>query len=43
MTGYAEIAAERQGFLEEGMDMVAKPFSIDLLANKIRTMISQSD
>jgi PAS domain S-box-containing protein len=43
MTGYAEIAAERQGFLEEGMDMVAKPFSIDLLANKIRTMISQPD
>jgi PAS domain S-box-containing protein len=41
MTGYAEIAAERQGFLEEGMDMVAKPFSIDLLANKIRTMIGQ--
>lgn len=40
MTGYAEKAAERQGFLEEGMDMVAKPFSIDLLANKIRSMIS---
>ena len=43
MTGYAEIAAERQGFLEEGMDMVSKPFSIDLLANKIRTMIGQPD
>jgi len=43
MTGYAEIAAERQGFLDEGMDMVAKPFSIELLANKIRTMISQPD
>ncbi|MVV52211.1 PAS domain S-box protein [Pseudomonas sp. PB120] len=43
MTGYAEKAAERQGFLEEGMDMVAKPFSIDLLANKIRTMIGQPD
>lgn len=41
MTGYAEKALERQGFLEEGMDMVAKPFSIDMLANKIRTMISQ--
>ena len=41
MTGYAEKAAERQGFLEDGMDMVAKPFSIDVLANKIRTMISQ--
>ncbi|MGF6091690.1 PAS domain S-box protein [Pseudomonas sp. 18173] len=43
MTGYAEIAAERQGFLEEGMDMVSKPFSIELLANKIRTMIGQPD
>ena len=40
MTGYAEKAAERQGFLEEGMDMVAKPFSIDLLATKIRSMIN---
>ena len=39
MTGYAEKAAERQGFLEDGMDMVAKPFSIDLLATKIRSMI----
>ncbi|MBV4473406.1 PAS domain-containing protein [Pseudomonas sp. B2M1-30] len=42
MTGYAQNAAERQGFLEDGMDMVAKPFSIDLLAGKIRTMISQT-
>ncbi len=42
MTGYAEKAAERQGFLEDGMDMVAKPFSIDLLATKIRSMINVS-
>ncbi|TFF14072.1 PAS domain S-box protein [Pseudomonas sp. BCA14] len=40
MTGYAEKAAERQGFLEDGMDMIAKPFSIELLATKIRSMIS---
>ena len=40
MTGYAEKAAERQGFLEDGMDMVAKPFSVELLATKIRSMIS---
>ncbi|WP_339496843.1 ATP-binding protein [Pseudomonas sp. EA_15y_Pfl1_P101] len=40
MTGYAEKAAERQGFLEDGMNMVAKPFSIDLLATTIRSMIS---
>ena len=43
MTGYAEKAAERQGFLEDGMDMVAKPFSIDVLATKIRSMISVDD
>ncbi len=43
MTGYAETAAERQGFLEAGMDMVAKPFSIDLLATKIRSMINADD
>ncbi|WP_339487637.1 PAS domain-containing hybrid sensor histidine kinase/response regulator [Pseudomonas sp. RL_5y_Pfl2_70] len=42
MTGYAQKAAERQGFLEDGMDMVAKPFSIEQLAGKIRTMISQT-
>ncbi|MGY2440140.1 PAS domain-containing protein [Pseudomonas sp. SDO52101_S400] len=42
MTGYAQKAAERQGFLEDGMDMVAKPFSIELLASKIRTMLSQN-
>ena len=42
MTGYAQITAERQGFLEEGMDMIAKPFVLDLLANKIRTMINQT-
>ena len=42
MTGYAQNAAERQGFLEDGMDMVAKPFSIEQLAGKIRTMLSQN-
>jgi PAS domain S-box-containing protein len=42
MTGYAQKAAERQGFLEEGMDMIAKPFALELLASKIRTMLSQT-
>lgn len=41
MTGYTQKAVERQGFLEQGMDMVAKPFTVDLLATKIRTMISR--
>jgi CheY-like chemotaxis protein len=40
MTGYAQKAAERQGFLDQGMDMVAKPFTLDQLANKIRMMIN---
>jgi PAS domain S-box-containing protein len=40
MTGYAQIAAERQGFLEEGMDMVAKPFVLEVLASKIRKLIN---
>nr|BFD42735.1 hypothetical protein FFPRI1PSEUD_42340 [Pseudomonas sp. FFPRI_1] len=43
MTGYAEKAAERQGFLEPGMDLMAKPFSIEDLAQKIRRMIGQPD
>ena len=40
MTGYAGKAAERHGFLAEGMDMIAKPFSIDVLGSKIREMIN---
>jgi PAS domain S-box-containing protein len=39
MTGYAETAAMSQGFLEPGMAIVTKPFPIDVLANKIRSMI----
>ncbi|HEX4550606.1 PAS domain S-box protein [Pseudomonas sp.] len=42
MTGYAQKAAERQGFLEDGMDMVAKPFALELLAGKIRAMLGQT-
>ena len=43
MTGYAEKAAERHGFLAEGMDMISKPFSMEVLASKIRDMISQGE
>ncbi len=42
MTGYAEQAAERQGFLEPGMDLIAKPFTLDALANRVRDMIGQA-
>ena len=40
ITGYAEKAAERHGFLAEGMDMITKPFSIERLGSKIRDMIN---
>ena len=42
ITGYAEKAAERYGFLAEGMDMITKPFSLARLGSKIRDMINLS-
>jgi DNA-binding response OmpR family regulator/two-component sensor histidine kinase len=40
MTGYAESAAERTGFLGPGMDMITKPFEIDGLLERVRHMLS---
>ncbi|WBQ19053.1 PAS domain S-box protein [Sphingobium yanoikuyae] len=39
MTGYAENAALASGFLEHGMEMITKPFAMEALATRIRTMI----
>jgi PAS domain S-box-containing protein len=39
VTGYAEQAAVRKGFLTERMHMIAKPFVIDELAELIRAII----
>jgi nitrogen-specific signal transduction histidine kinase len=39
VTGYAEKAAVRHGFLEPGMAMLMKPFTLDSLANKVREML----
>jgi signal transduction histidine kinase/CheY-like chemotaxis protein len=39
MTGYAENAALASGFLEPGMSMITKPFSMEALAMQIRTII----
>ena len=39
ITGYAEKAALRSGFLGENMGMVTKPFSLDELATKVSQMI----
>jgi CheY-like chemotaxis protein len=39
MTGYAENAAIASGFLEPGMQMITKPFAMEVLASRIRDMI----
>jgi DNA-binding response OmpR family regulator len=39
VTGYAEHATTRAGFLDAGMDIVIKPFALDALAIKIREML----
>ena len=39
ITGYAEHAAVRAGFLEDGMEMITKPFAFDHLTTKVRAMI----
>ncbi|MGK3120395.1 response regulator [Pseudomonas corrugata] len=39
ITGYAEHAAVRGGFLDQGMQMITKPFTFDLLTAKVREMI----
>ena len=39
VTGYAENAVIGNGQLEKGMQVIAKPFAMDVLAKKIREMI----
>jgi CheY-like chemotaxis protein len=39
ITGYAENAAIANGHLEPGMQILAKPFAMSTLANKVREMI----
>ena len=38
-TGYAEGAQVRDGYLGSGMEMIAKPFSFEALAGKIKAML----
>jgi hypothetical protein len=40
ITGYAESVAMSGGFLEEGMEMITKPFELDNLSRRIRAMVS---
>lgn len=39
VTGYAEHWASRADFLEPGMDLLTKPFDLDTLGAKVRSMI----
>lgn len=41
ITGYATNAAIKGEFLGRGMDMLAKPFTIDALAHKVRAMLAE--
>jgi PAS domain S-box-containing protein len=41
VSGYAENAIVRGEFLDPGMDMLTKPFALDALAAKVRTMIER--
>jgi PAS domain S-box-containing protein len=40
ITGYAESVAMSDSFLEEGMEMITKPFELDNLSRRIRAMVS---
>jgi len=39
MTGYAELAAAASGFMAPGMALIAKPFDLDALLARVRTML----
>ncbi len=39
MTGYARNAEIRGEFLDDGMDLLTKPFTVDELALRVRTML----
>ncbi len=40
VTGYAEQAADRAGFLGRNMAMITKPFTLEVVAEKVRAMLS---
>jgi CheY-like chemotaxis protein len=39
MTGYAENAALAKGVLEPGMSMITKPFAMEVLASRVRSIL----
>jgi len=42
MTGYAESAARGQGFLEQGLELIVKPFQLDKLSERVQGMLDSS-
>ncbi|WP_158808784.1 ATP-binding protein [Beijerinckia sp. L45] len=42
ITGYAESAALANGWMENGMEVLTKPFAIDVLAAKVTGMVDES-
>ena len=43
ITGYAAQVAVRNEFLDDGMDMMVKPFALEHLTEKIRAMMLSPD
>ncbi len=43
MTGYAEQAADQAAFLDNGMEIITKPFAIDQLARRIGTILERAE
>jgi DNA-binding response OmpR family regulator len=43
ITGYAENATIANGFLDPGMEMITKPFAVEALATKIKTILRDTD
>jgi len=42
MTGYAESATRANGFLDTGMEMITKPFTLESMASRIRRMVTMA-
>lgn len=43
MTGYAESAARGAGFLEHGIELIVKPFSLEVLGERVQRMLDESE
>ena len=41
MTGYAENAARASGFLEPGMEILTKPFPMEVLTQRIKRILEE--